>query len=99
MLLIQRFEEISARAEEAFCVPHHEEAGRIQGVVKDGEHSLLQRRAQINENVAATDQVHPGKWRVNKNNLRRTDTHSPDRFCDLISTFRLTLKTFKPYGS
>src|SRR5260370_10103642 len=79
MLLIHRFEEISARAEEAFCVPHQEEAGRIQGVVKDGEHSLLQRRAQINENVAATDQVHPGKWRGHKKILRPKKQPDHDR--------------------
>src|SRR5262249_31483490 len=79
MLLVHQFEQLRTRAEQAFRIPDHQEASGIERVMKHGDHALLQGWSHINENVAATDKVHPGKGRVIKDILGGENAHVPDR--------------------
>ena len=50
-----------AESSDSFCRTHHQETRGLQGVVKKWNQFLLKRCAQINQNIATTEQVHAGK--------------------------------------
>src|SRR5262249_12720917 len=66
--------------------------------MKHGDHALLQGWSHINENVAATDKVHPGKGRVIKDILGGENAHVPDRLADLVALFGLVEEASQARG-
>jgi hypothetical protein len=62
-IVLQRHEPVRQGAD-GFRRAQHEEAVGVQGVVKRRQHPLLVRRLEIDEDVAAGDQVHAGERRI-----------------------------------
>src|SRR5256885_1891986 len=60
--------------------------------------ALVQFRAQINEHIAATDQVEPGKWRIGRNVLPRESADVAHIAMDLITAVAFDEKTFQSRG-
>ena len=56
---------------------------------------LVQLRAEIDENVAATDQVEPRKWRIRRDVLPGEGADFADAALDLISTVALGKKALQ----
>ena len=59
---------------------------------------LLQFGPQVNQDVAATDQIHLGKRRIVAQVLPGEDTHVPDPLGDLITFIRLAEEAAEPFG-
>ena len=64
--------------------PQHEEPARIQGVVESRDDPLLEHRGEVDQHVAATDQVQVGEGRVRRHVLLGEDAHISDRLADPI---------------
>ena len=75
-----------------------EKAGGLQGVVEDREDALLQRGAEVDQHVAATDEVELGERRVPRQVLLREYTGLPDRLADLIAAVRGHEEALQPLG-
>ena len=61
-----------------------EETAGVQGVVEQRNDLLLQVPAQVDQEVAAADQVQPGERRVLDEVLFRKDQHVPDDLLDAV---------------
>ena len=59
----------------------------VQGVVEQRDEFFLQISAQVNQQVATTDQVQPGKGRIFNHALLRKNQHVADAFMDAIGRF------------
>ena len=73
-----------------------QEAAGLQGVVEDRHDALLQRRTEIDEHVAATDEVDLRERWVSREILRREDADVTDRPADLIASVRLEEEPLQP---
>ena len=62
-------------------------AGRFEREWKVVDGSLLQLRPQVNQQVAATDQIQFGERRVLRHILAREDAEIANGFTDLVATF------------
>jgi hypothetical protein len=51
--------------------------------VEERDDLALQKRAEVNEDIAAGDQIEVPKGRINQDVLPREDTHVPNGFVDL----------------
>ena len=71
---------------------------RIQRVVENRDHLLLHRRAEIDQHIAATDEVHLGKRRVVDDILPRKDAHVADGLADAVAAARPREKAPQPLG-
>ena len=58
---------------------------RIQRIVERGQHFLLERDAQIDEKITATDEIHPGEGWILGDVLHRKDTKISHLLADLIA--------------
>ena len=63
----------------------HQESARIEGIVHDRQHLGLQRRAQVDQHVAAADQIHPREGGVLDQVVRGKDAGVADHFADLVT--------------
>ena len=52
--------------------------------MKDGEDGLLQHGLEIDQHVAAADQIKLSEWGIGKHVVRRKDDHLSDLFGDVI---------------
>ena len=71
---------------------------RIQRVVENRDHLLLHRRAEIDQHVAATDEVHLRERRIGDDILPREDTDIPDGLADAVAAVRPREKAPQPLG-
>ena len=65
--------------------PEHQKATAVQGVIEEREHFFLQHKPQINQQIAATDQVQFGEGRVLGYVVLGKNAHIADGFADLVS--------------
>jgi hypothetical protein len=97
VLLVHQGEQVGVGADR-LGAPQHQKAHRPQGVVKDGHQLLLQRQAQIDQDVAADDQIQLRKRRVARQVLTGKDAHIAHRFVDPVSPFGLDKEPPQPLG-
>jgi hypothetical protein len=57
---------------------------RLESIMQGLQHLLLRSRSQINEDIAATDQVQSREWRIVGHILSRKDTAFAYGFVDLV---------------
>ena len=71
-----------------------------QGKVKNIEHPLLQVGLQVDQHIAATDQVHPTKRRVREHVLRAKHHHRAQRFAhrEMLAVRALDEVALEPAG-
>src|SRR5713226_7028221 len=65
--------------------------------MKDRHDSFLQNRPEVDQHVAATDDVDPRKRWILKEILSSEDTHITDRFVNSIATFHVDEKAAQPF--
>jgi len=88
VLLVHRLEELR-EAPDGFRRAQIQEAARLERVVKDGEHLLLQARLEIDQQVAATDDVHARERGIADDVLSGEDDHLAQGLVDPIAAFLL----------
>src|SRR5690349_15492022 len=100
-MLIDRREEIAVsryrlrQAQEEIPV-------RLQGVMEDGHHPSLQIRIEIDEQVAAGDEVQPRERRIAQDAVGRENAEIADLLHQMIAPFGRTLPnmaSWRPRGS
>src|SRR5688500_11011601 len=64
--------------------PLDEESPRAERIVESLEHRLLQPGLEVNEDVAATDEIEAREWRVAGEVVAGEDAHLADGFADLV---------------
>ena len=69
---------------DGFRVSQHQGATLFQRKVKQGNNSLLGVRFQIDQQIAAGDQVHMRKWGIEKHVLRGKDDRGTQVFLDPV---------------
>src|SRR5216117_733924 len=69
--------------------PEHQEAGVLEGIVEDRQHALLQLRLQVDEHVAAHDEVHLREGRIGGQIVPREDAELAHRLADLMLAIHL----------
>src|SRR5260370_37192783 len=69
-----------------------------QGEVKQRDYPVLQRRVEIDEQVAARDQVEPGERRVLDEVVHREDAHLAHVLGDAVAIAVLHEKALEPLG-
>ncbi len=80
---IQRLEVVLEVAE-ALAEPERKDAFGAEGVVQDGEHTLLGGRLEVNENIPATDEVDAGEGGILEEVVLGKDDTLPDGAADLV---------------
>src|SRR5713226_7330934 len=65
--------------------------------MKDRHDSFLQNRPEVDQHVAATDNVDPRKRWILKEILSSENTHITDRFVSSIATFHFDEKASQPF--
>src|SRR5215471_7886252 len=65
--------------------------------MEDGNYFLLQNWAEIDQHVAAADQIHTRKGGIAKHVLSRENTHVADRLGNLITTRYLVKEPAQTY--
>src|SRR5438552_18786875 len=68
VFFVRQFEKLVVQAHR-FVRSQTQVAAGIERVMKLRDAALVQFRAQVNEHVAATDQVEPAKWRIGRDIL------------------------------
>ena len=66
-------------------VAQHQEAVRLQRIEHGAHNALLQALAQIDQQIPATDQIHPGERRVGGEIVSREDAALPQGTGNLVS--------------
>ena len=65
----------------------HKETSRVKRVLEHGQHVLLKHGVEIDQEIAATDQVEPGEGRVPSDVVAGENALVPDGFGDLVALF------------
>ena len=97
VLLVHRLEEIGEAADRFRGAQEQEPAG-LERVVERGQHLLLQARLEIDQQVAATDEVHARERRIGDEVLPREDHHLAQRLADPVAAFLLDEEPPQPLG-
>ena len=92
---VQRREQIGEVADRLRAAEKQNAAG-IQAVVKQRNQFLLHLRRQIDQQVAAAQDIQLGKGRVHDEVLRRKDHHLPDLFAHPVAALFLGEKPAQP---
>ena len=90
--LIDLREQIGSRAHR-FGIAQHQEAARSQRVVEHRENLALQHWAEVDQHVAAQNQIEVRKGRIDDHVLAREHTHVPDWFLHLVVAIRFDEET------
>ena len=69
--------------------PKQQEPAGLERVMKRGDRLLLQARLEIDQEIAATDEVHARERRVGDQVLPREDHHFAQRLADAVAAFLL----------
>ena len=85
MLAVHRREQVGEAADRLGRAQHEVAIGP-QRVVQEGHDALLQRRAEVDQDVAAAHQVEPRERGVPGEVVPREHAHLADRLADLIAT-------------
>src|SRR5207244_13227326 len=83
---------IRSRAKYACQAPHYKKCSCLQGIMKNGHDPLLQNRPEVDQHIAATDNVYARKRRILEKVLPGENAHIADRFGDSIATFHFDEK-------
>src|SRR5579871_4272366 len=84
-LAVHEIKDVSAGTEQPFRISYQQKAMLLQGIVKNGNDFFLQHGTEIDEDVAATDQIHARERRITEDILPGEDAHVADRFGNLVS--------------
>ena len=84
VFLVHRREVLRISPQALGSAEHQKTAG-FERIVQSRDHPLLQHRAQVDQQIAATDQVQVGERRIFGHILLGKDAHLPYRFDNLIS--------------
>jgi hypothetical protein len=80
LLRVLRLEQVAIRSE-GLRMSQPQDAVWLERVVQSADHLLLRRRLQVDEQVAAADEIHPGERRIGQNVVpgehRRVPTRLP----------------------
>src|SRR4029079_4855242 len=71
---------------------------RLERVVEDRNDLLLHERPEVDEDVAATDEIQLREGRILRDVTARGDTAVPYRLRDLIAAVRLDEESAQPVG-
>src|SRR5262249_30101847 len=82
-LAIDRME-IAVKVSQRFGRSQEQETARFEGVMKEGDDLPLQFWPQVDQQIAAANQVHTRKWRVFLHALHGKDDHLADLLADLV---------------
>ena len=77
--------EVVGKYAQAFGTTEHQVRTGLECVMHGGDHALLQFRTEIDQEVAATDQVEAGERRVLRYILLSEDTEFADSLLNLIA--------------
>ncbi len=88
VFLVHRLEQVGEPADRFRGAQEQEPAG-LERVMERGQRLLLEGRLQIDEQVAATDQVHAREGRIGDEVLPREDDHLAQRLADTVAAFFL----------
>src|SRR3989440_6294333 len=97
IFLVRQFEKLVVETNRLSRAKNQITAG-VERVMKLRDAALVQFRAQINEHIAATDQVEPGKWRVGRDVLSREGADVAHIAMDLVSAVALDEESFQSRG-
>src|SRR5258708_35481503 len=64
VLPIHQLKQIRSRAKDAFRAPQYKECSWLQSIMKDGHDPFLQSKPEVDQHIAATDNVYARKWRA-----------------------------------
>ena len=95
MNAVLRGEDIGVVAD-GFRVSQEEKAAWFQRILENRQHSLLQRRAHVDQHVPATDEIEPRKGRVLGQIVPREDAQIADGLLDLPAMVGPDEKTLQP---
>ena len=96
-LFVHRREQVEELAD-AFGPAEQQIAVRLEGVMEELDHLLLQFEVEVDQHVVATDQVQPGKWRITRKVVPREHTEVTDRLADAIAAVGPGKKAPQPIG-
>ena len=88
VLAVHRLEQIG-EAPDGFGSAQQQESARAQRIVERGQRLLLQGRLQIDQQVAATHDIHAREGRVGDQVLAREDHHLAQALADAVAAFFL----------
>src|SRR5215813_13604127 len=88
MPLVIRLEQFRGRAG-SLRVAQPENPRRVEGVMQQRQDLFLQDRLEVDQQVAATDQIHPREWWVGDDVLSREDAHVAERLANAVTSIRL----------
>ena len=85
---VQRREQVG-KAADGLRAPQEQDAAGIQAVVKERQQLLLQLRRQVDQQVAAAQDVELGEGRIHDDVLRGKDHHLADLLADPVAALVL----------
>ncbi len=97
MRFVHRLEQVGKRANR-FGGSEEQKPSRLQGVMKSRQDFFLQPGLEINQQVAATDEVHARERRVAQEILPSEDDHLPQGFADAVAALLLDEEPTQPLG-
>ena len=97
MLRVDHVEQLAKRAG-TLGRTEPEEAGRLYGVVQDRHHLPLQHGLEVDEQVAAADQVHARKRRVRGDVVFGEHAEIPNALGDAVLPVHLVEEAQQPLG-
>ena len=86
--LVHRSEQVG-ECSDGFRVPQEEVTIRLERVMEQGKHPVLERRSEIDQQVPTTDEIQPRKGGIFADVLLRKHADVPNAFADLIPRIRL----------
>ena len=93
----ERLEQLP-RVRQCFGLAQEQVAADVQGETEEGDNFLLGLRLEVDEHVAAGDQVHLREWGVGDQVLTRKDDRFAELLGDLVAIVLPREETFQPFG-
>ena len=97
VLPVHRFKQLSERADR-FGSPKEKKAVWFEGVMKRRDDLFLQTGFQVNQQIAATDQIEARERRIAQEILPRKHDHLPQRLADAETAVLLDKEPPQPFG-
>src|SRR5205814_2709059 len=91
VLLVHEFEKLVIQAHR-FGGPENQKAARVKRVVKLRDAALMQFRAEINQYIAAADDVESREWRISRDVLSRKRANIAHVAMNLVSAVAFNKK-------
>lgn len=90
-MLVHGREDVGEVADRLGIAEHQEPPG-LQGVMEVGNDPLLNGRLEVDQQIAAADEIQVREGRIGRDVLPGEDAHVADRFSDLVPPSTLTKK-------